>query len=330
MTNRAKIIGLILILGFMSLLAVVGLIILLPSILRLTPEPSGGMMVTLALNKQRFVDDFWRRHVEELRREAPGAFLLVDPEARVLTIRNPDERQKEVVQDWNAWNVVANGQDLVLSLRKERVDWLAKRELAASPETLIARFEDLGLWHAKAELHPSKNQIELRLPGFEDVARLEMLVGKRELALCLAKSEVAPRLQIIQDLGAAIPAGSRLLPFGKGEDGFILIDPPLFTSRDIADARKTWDDRGVPALGLQLNEDAARAMKQVSQANIGKQLCIVFDEKILSAPVIMGPLSGSFIIQASFTEAEIESIVSIMKSGPVPPMDVIQVDDITH
>ena len=58
------------------------------------------------------------------------------------------------------------------------------------------------------------------------------------------------------------------------------------TGRDLRNARPTLDENNRPAVSFSLNNEGARKFGIFTQANIGKQLAIVLDSRVQSAPQI--------------------------------------------
>jgi preprotein translocase subunit SecD len=67
-----------------------------------------------------------------------------------------------------------------------------------------------------------------------------------------------------------------------------------------------------------LTPDGARRFEQVTGQNIGKQLAIILDGRLQSAPVINSRISDSGIIQGRFTPEEADDLVVILKAGALP------------
>jgi preprotein translocase subunit SecD len=60
------------------------------------------------------------------------------------------------------------------------------------------------------------------------------------------------------------------------------------TGRDLRNARPTLDENNRPAVSFSLNQDGARKFGRFTSENIGRQLAIVLDGRVQSAPRIEG------------------------------------------
>jgi preprotein translocase subunit SecD len=82
--------------------------------------------------------------------------------------------------------------------------------------------------------------------------------------------------------------------------------------------RRSVDEWNNPAVSFSLNSEGARRFEKVTGENIGKQLAIILDRKIQSAPNINARISDSGIIQGRFTVEQAEDLVVVLKAGALP------------
>ncbi|MEL7266780.1 MAG: protein translocase subunit SecD, partial [Planctomycetota bacterium] len=93
---------------------------------------------------------------------------------------------------------------------------------------------------------------------------------------------------------------------------------------DLASATTTRDQSGNPAIGFRLKDSASGKFFALTQENrpesdgFQRNLAIMMDNELLSAPQINSPIQGDGIIQGRFTRDEVESMVNILKSGRLP------------
>ena len=63
---------------------------------------------------------------------------------------------------------------------------------------------------------------------------------------------------------------------------------PAVTGRDLRNARPTLDEYNTPAVSFTLNSEGVVKFSRVTAANVGRQLAIVLDNQVVSAPRIEG------------------------------------------
>lgn len=123
---------------------------------------------------------------------------------------------------------------------------------------------------------------------------------------------------------------SRPFPGTTGEDVYqvyFLNATPELTGKVITDARADVSTQnGLPEVTMQMDEEGARVWRRVTRQNIGKQVAIVLDNVVYSAPVVQSEIpSGNSQITGSGSMAEANLLKIILKAGALPaPVKIIQ------
>ena len=110
----------------------------------------------------------------------------------------------------------------------------------------------------------------------------------------------------------------------KGIETLMIVDPLLdIKGEDLAFAASTFDQNGSPAVAFNLTDSGSGKFFALTTNNapIGtrqRQLGIVLDDNLLSAPNILQPIRKEGRITGRFTREEVEDLVSILKAGQLP------------
>lgn len=94
--------------------------------------------------------------------------------------------------------------------------------------------------------------------------------------------------------------------------------------RDIGAAENKADPNGQPCVDFTMRDNAAtKRMTTLTTSNLpdgdfARQLAILLDDRVLVAPSIRGMIGQRGQITGRFTVAEVERLVAILKSGPLP------------
>jgi len=87
----------------------------------------------------------------------------------------------------------------------------------------------------------------------------------------------------------------------------------------VTDARQDYDQRGRAEVLMQMNPTGARKWQKMTGANIGRQVAIVLDDYVYSAPVVQSEIGGgSSSISGSFTIEEAQDLANVLKIGKLP------------
>lgn len=110
------------------------------------------------------------------------------------------------------------------------------------------------------------------------------------------------------------------LTVGRDEDdGRAYVLGEVYVSGgELSDARYTEDEYGKPAVAFRFNRDGAAAFEKATADNIGRQIAIVLDGVIISAPVVQTRISDEGRITGNFTYDEAIRLAVMLKAGALP------------
>ncbi len=99
---------------------------------------------------------------------------------------------------------------------------------------------------------------------------------------------------------------------------FIRTNPEM-TGKNIVDAYPVVGEFGRRKISIEFNIAGAKRFSEVTRENVKRQLAIVLDGKLYSAPVIQGPIDGGRAeITGDFSKEEAMNIANALKSGSLP------------
>lgn len=109
----------------------------------------------------------------------------------------------------------------------------------------------------------------------------------------------------------------------------------LLTGSDVADAKKEVadvDGNGVtePYVSLKFTEEGTQKFAEATKNNIGKQIAIVLDDSIQSAPTVNSEITdGNAMITGNFTPESAEELAALIRAGSLPfNLNVIQMKNV--
>jgi preprotein translocase subunit SecD len=183
------------------------------------------------------------------------------------------------------------------------------REAMTAAQSIIEqRVNEFGTTEPVIQIQ-GDNRIVVELPGIksqEDRERAIRLFGETGL------------LEFM-DVGTAF-----LPPGTKVEEGQY---PTILTGKNL-DPRKvgvSFDQQNRPQINFGWDAEGARIFGEYTEKNVGKNLAIVLDKVVLSAPRINSRIDSEGVITGRFALQEARDIATKMKYGALPiPMKVIQ------
>ena len=190
--------------------------------------------------------------------------------------------------------------------------------------TLERRVNALGVAEPVIAAQGSRgDQILVQLPGVTDVEQAKRVIKTTaQLSLRLVENTAATRDTLLQGVGGKVPDNMELFS-GPGDTAgepvyYLLRREALITGRDLKSARVGVDENNQPQINFALNATATDKFARETGRNIGRQLAILLDGTVYSAPVIQSKLGSDNRITGRFTTAEADELSKILKAGALP------------
>ena len=100
---------------------------------------------------------------------------------------------------------------------------------------------------------------------------------------------------------------------------FYLLGSVLLSGKDLVNAAVNPDNLGRMGVSLEFNSEGARLFEEATAKLIGKQLAIVLDDVVISAPVVQDRIAGGRAqITGHFTADEAGRLAIMLKAGALP------------
>jgi preprotein translocase subunit SecD len=205
---------------------------------------------------------------------------------------------------------------------------LREEAVTQALQTIDRRVNELGVAEPVIARHSEDDQILVQLPGVTDVPRAKEIIRSTAL-LELKLVEQGPfsdEAQARQAYANNLPPDLQILPGTSpavaGERPatvyYVVRRVPAVTGRDLRNARPSLDENSRPAVSFSLNNEGAAKFGAFTGANINRQLAIVLDNRVYSAPNINSRIDNEGIIQGSFTQQEAADLALVLRSGALP------------
>jgi preprotein translocase subunit SecD len=223
--------------------------------------------------------------------------------------------------NWEARSLGSGNWELVLKSTEHAT--LRAETVTQAIDTIRRRVDELGVAEPVIIPHgDTGDQILIQLPGFDDVTRAKELIrSTAKLELRLVRGAGLSEDQLLA--GRAQPPGTEILPGARDAGGdrvYYLIDrTPVVTGRDLKNARRSVDyQTNTPNVSFTLKPEAASRFQQATRENIGRQLGIVLDNQVVSAPTIQGAIYDQGQITGRFSLEEAQDLAIKLRSGALP------------
>ena len=256
-----------------------------------------------------------------VNRTGPATFT-----ATVNADTDQDKLQDTVKKFLPGWEYSRQGTLWAFNLSAPARKNLSEDAVQQAVETIRNRIDQFGV-SEPVIAREGENRIVVQLPGVDDPRRVKDIIKSTaflELKLVMA-GPASDRASLLQATGGQVPPEGEVVEGNSTEQDttspkiyYLLQKAAAVTGRDIKNARPSQDQSNRPAVSFSLKAEGASKFEKVTGGNIGKQLAIVLDNRVQSAPRIDGRISDSGIITGSFTPERANDLGLILRSGALP------------
>jgi preprotein translocase subunit SecD len=209
------------------------------------------------------------------------------------------------------------------TLPDDEVARIRDSAVAQSLEVIRNRVDEFGVAEPLIQ-RQGTNQILVQLPGVTDPQRAVDLIGQTaQLRFYLVDDRVTQE----QLESGRLPYDTILL-YQKVLDEnnrevsrvpYPLKRDILLTGENLMDAGVTYTQLGEPAVSFQFDQAGSKIFREITTKNTNKQLAIVLDDNVYSAPSINEPIpGGQGTISGRFTMAEANDLAIVLRAGSLP------------
>ena len=287
----------------------------------------GGIHLVLQVNTADAVKAERDDATETLQREAKGAGIgpvefptdssftvAVTPQTDLAKL---EDTVKRFLPDW-AYST--GGGKWTFTLKDPSRRLIEDNATAQAVETIRNRVDEFGVAEPLIA-RQGKDRILVQLPGIDDPKRVKDLIKNTAfLELSLVESgpstEDALKANYSGDqfkiLEAKAVSGSRDRLY------YAVRKQAVITGRDLKNARPSQGQFGAHSVSFFLTAAGSQKFGAATGANIGKQLAIVLDNRVQSAPNIKDRITEQGVIEGSFTAEEANDLALVLRAGALP------------
>jgi preprotein translocase subunit SecD len=318
--------------------------------IRLGLDLQGGTHLVLQVQVQEAIaqetDQMVDRLTKQLRDKNIGYVEIRRVDDTHILVRGVDASQSSAFRDlvqqqygtlWESAPAAGEPSGYTLTLRPGAIANIQASTMTQSLETIQRRVNELGLTEPTIQLRGrNDNEILVQLPGEGDPDRAKNVIqagGQLELRLVEDPRTYTSQSEALLAHQGVLPPGTELLP-GKsdsrssttpgsgGEVWYLVSRAPIVTGRDLqpAGVRETRQTNNPSfwQVNFVLTQEAAKRFGPFTEANINRQLAIVLDHHVDSAPNINGKIEDNGMIEGSYTQESAHDLAQVLRAGALP------------
>ena len=213
------------------------------------------------------------------------------------------------------FDIVEENNFLKISYSKQGLVELKTSSQDQALEIVRRRIDEIGTNEPNI-LKRGNDRILVELPGLDDPMRIKSLLGKTaNLTFRFVSNNNESTF------------GTEILKYEDSEDEENVSKRIILSGENLLDAQPRMDsENNETVVSFTLDRVGAKRFGKATSKGIGKQLAIVLDGKIISAPVIRDVIaSGSGQISGGFTFQSATDLALLLRSGALPaPLNIIE------
>jgi preprotein translocase subunit SecD len=297
--------------------------------IRLGLDLQGGIHLILQVEVDKAVENAVNGTMEDLKREMSAAQIgttKIERQGKEIHLRlasaDKGSALSELVKNRFPSLIFGSGQEgeVVLTLDDREQRRIREFAVDQSIETIRNRIDQFGVREALIQ-RSGNDGILIQLPGIQDPQRAKDLIGKtavlefKLVATGADPTKPSPGTEQLygQERDAVTGQTRNKVPY-------TLERKTLMTGEVIADARvRPATQLEGPYVELMLNSRGAKLFEEITAANVGRQLAIVLDKTVYSAPVIRERIAGGRAsITGNFDLREARDLAIVLRAGALP------------
>ncbi len=254
-----------------------------------------------------------------------------------FVVSGPPEAREQVSKLYDRylegrWERTPQGDGLVFTLSSLAANEVSNGAVNQAVQTIDNRVNQYGVAEPVITPTATGNRIVVQLPGVDDTERVRNLIKSTAfLEFRLVKfpqggGAAGSREEILANYGGRLPEDVEILPGDRLDENKNVIGKVYYavekrravTGRDLANARPGQGQVGQPIVEFTLKPQGADAFAELTGGNVGAGLAIVLDGSVVSAPRINSRIADRGQIEGSFTQQEVQDLVTVLRSGALP------------
>ena len=313
--------------------------------IKLGLDLQGGTHLILQVQVQEAIAQETDQTVDRLTNQLRAKNIRYDEVRRIddthIVVRNVPSDQLSEFRDLvasqlqNSWDMsptAGEPSSYTLTLRQSAIAAIQEQTMQQSLETIERRINALGLTEPTIQRHGRKdNEILVQLPGEGDPSRAKAVIqagGQLELKLVGDPSPYPSQTAALAAHGGVLPPGTELAPgrsdsrnpADTGEVWYVLSRTPVVTGRDLRGAteNRNTNNPGQWQVNFSLSAEGAHRFGPFTEQNVHRQMAIVLDHRVYSAPVINSRIDDQGFIEGNFSQESAHDLALVLRAGALP------------
>jgi preprotein translocase subunit SecD len=276
------------------------------------------------ITSERVRDTLTRNAVQFSKIEVTAA-----DEFRIEGVTNDSGLRDATVDAETTFNRDSSGGVYTFKIKPNIANQLRDEAVTQALQTIERRVNELGVAEPVVARYSGREQVLVQLPGVSDVQRAKQVIratAQLQIRLVENPTPFPSQEAAMQAFGNVLPSDVEILPGrleGSGTAGtagtvyYAVKKVSVISGNELRSAAQSLDQFNRPAVAFTLKQDAAQRFGNFTQANIGRPLGVILDERVMSVATIQDRITDNGQITGIGRE-EMQDLVITLKSGALP------------
>lgn len=313
---------------FWLVLTGLSIYLLLPlrSKLRFGIDLVGGTYIMLQVQTEKAVEAELKNRLAAVNSHLEKASLAgltnstIENESLVLTFDSVADAQAAAAsleKTWPDMKSSTNSNIVRFTFTSHAIKVLKEDAVQRNIEVLRTRLDQLSVAEISIAKHGEKD-IVIELPDVKDPQQAKAMIGKAAvLEFRMVKAAGRTPEDIILDMGGELPSNLEILPGADARQKFYYAVTKYadVTGTALRDAQPTVNEKGQSQVSFTFSPEGGALFYDLTSKNLGKELAIVLDGVVISAPTIQAKIRDSGVITGSKNIQEAKDLSLLLRSG---------------
>ncbi|HEX2977853.1 MAG TPA: protein translocase subunit SecD [Candidatus Babeliales bacterium] len=300
----------------------------------------GGTYITLEVQTEKAIEVELADKAQSLIKKMDEAHMAIpvaqsQEQAQIVwkfdSLQSAQEAAQFVTKNEPTFAVNAAENVVTLSIKEAAAKRIRDWAVQGNIEVLRTRIDRLGVGEIPIASQGDKN-IVIELPNVDNPQQAKAMIGKAALLeIKLVERSGASREDILDAYDGDLPEGMEILPGKDERDGrrwyYLVPKYTDLTGRLLKDAYTGFggQTQSEVVVHFKFNPDGGEKFYDLTRKNHNRQIALILDGEVISAPRISVPISTDGYIHGNFTAESANELAMLLKSGAfVAPVKFVE------
>jgi len=291
----------------------------------------GGSFITLGVQTDKAIEaeladklQLFSRRMEKEGMPAARNQQVDGTVARMTfeTIDDVRTAERFIHEADSSLDIKSEGTQLTLQLKEAAAKRVRDWAVEGNINVLRTRLDSMGVGEIPIAAQ-GENRIVVELPDVDDPQKAKQIIGKAALLeIKLVERIGASPEEILDEYDGEMPDGMTIISGKEQGYGKMYYLVPSFTDltgRLLKDAYVGFSNSPAGAnevvVHFVFTPEGGEKFHELTKANINKQLAVIIDGSVISAPRVSTPIGAEGYIHGNFTTESATELAMLLKSG---------------